>query len=97
MKAIDNKELELALIALEEEKGIKKEYLMEQIELALVTAYKNNYKDSENVQVVIDRETGETHIYAVKEIVEKLENPVMQITKEEAAKVNKMLKVRRYS
>lgn len=97
MKAIDNKELELALIALEEEKGIKKEYLMEQIEIALVTAYKNNYKDSENVQVVIDRETGETHIYAVKEIVEKLENPITQVTKEEAAKVNKTLKVRRYS
>ena len=54
MKAIDNKELELALEALEKERGIKKEYLMEQIEFALVTAYKNNYKDSENVKVVID-------------------------------------------
>lgn len=93
MKAIDNKELELALVALEEERGIKKEYLMEQIEFALVTAYKNNYKDSENVKVVVDRITGETHIYAVKEIVDKIENPVMQITKSEAAKINKQLNV----
>ncbi len=93
MKAIDNKELEIALEALEKERGIKKEYLMEQIEAALITAYKNNYKDSENVQVVIDRETGETHIYAVKEVVTKLENPVLQIAKTEAVKINKQLKV----
>ena len=93
MKAIDNKELELALVALEEERGIKKEYLMEQIELALITAYKNNYKDSENVKVVIDRITGETHIYSVKEIVETIENPVLQITKADAAKINKQLQV----
>ena len=93
MKAIDNKELEIALEALEKERGIKKEYLMEQIEAALITAYKNNYKDSENVQVVIDRETGETNIYAVKEVVTKLENPVLQIAKTEAVKINKQLKV----
>ena len=93
MKAIDNKELEIALEALEKERGIKKEYLMEQIEAALITAYKNNYKDSENVKVVIDRETGETHIFAVKEIVSKLENPVLQITKTDALKINKKLKV----
>lgn len=93
MKAIDNKELEIALEALEKERGIKKEYLMEQIETALITAYKNNYKDSENVKVAIDRVTGETHIYAVKEIVSKIENPVLQITKEEASKINKQLKL----
>ena len=91
MKAIDNKELEVALVALEKEKGIKKEYLMEQIETALITAYKNNYKDSENVKVVIDRTTGETHIYAVKEVVKKVENPVSQISKKDAAKISKKL------
>ena len=62
MKAIDNKELEIALETLEKEKGIKKEYLIEQIEAALITAYKNNYKDSENVKVVVEPTTGETHI-----------------------------------
>lgn len=93
MKAIDNKELEIALEALEKERGIKKEYLMEQIEAALITAYKNNYKESENVKVIVDRVTGETHIFAVKEIVEKIENPVLQITKAEAAKINKQLKI----
>ncbi len=93
MKAIDNKELEIALETLEKERGIKKEYLMEQIESALITAYKNNYRDSENVKVMIDKETGETHIFSVKEIVEKVENPVLQISKEEAIKINKQLKI----
>ena len=93
MKMIDNKELEIALETLEKERGIKKEYLIEQIEAALITAYKNNYKDSENVKVVMDKETGETHIYSVKEIVETVENPVTQITKEEAIKINKKLDI----
>ena len=41
-QAIDNKELILALEELEKEKGIKKEFLLEAIETALVTAYKRN-------------------------------------------------------
>ena len=93
MKMIDNKELEIALETLEKERGIKKEYLIEQIEAALIVAYKNNYKDSENVKVVMDKETGETHIYSVKEIVEAVENPVTQISKEDAIKINKKLEV----
>lgn len=97
MKSIDNKELEIALETLEKERGIKKEYLIEQIEAALIVAYKNNYKDSENVKVVMDKVTGETHIYSVKEIVEAVENPVTQISKEDAVKINKKLEVRRYS
>ena len=42
MKAIDNKELILALEELEKEKGIKKEELLESIRTALITAYKRN-------------------------------------------------------
>lgn len=66
MKAIDNKELEIALEALEKERGIKKEYLMEQIEMALITAYRNNYKESENVKVTIDRATRRNSCFCSK-------------------------------
>lgn len=93
MKMIDNKELEIALETLEKERGIKKEYLIEQIEAALIVAYKNNYKDSENVKVVMDKVTGETHIYSVKEVVELVENPVTQISKEDAVKISKKLEI----
>ena len=93
MKAIDNKELILALEQLEKENGIKKEYLLESIESALVLAYKKNFNASENVKVEMDENTGATHIYSVKEIVDEVEDSVTQITKEQAKKINKSLKV----
>ena len=91
--AIDNKELILALEDLEKEKGIKKDYLLESIETALVTAYKRNFDSSENVKVEMDEKTGATYVYSVKEVVEEVENPVTQIELKEAKKINKTAKV----
>ena len=91
MKAIDNKELIIALDELEKEKGIKKEYLMEAIDSALITAYKRNF-DSENVSIHMDNKTGATHVYSVKEVVKKVENEKTQITLKEAKKINKEVK-----
>ena len=93
MKAIDNKELILALEELEKEKGIKKEYLLESIETALVTAYKRNFNSSENVKVEMDEKTGATHVYSVKDVVETVENSIQQISLEEAKKIDKKLKI----
>ena len=93
MKAIDNKELIKALDELEKEKGIKKSYIIEAIEAALVTAYKRNFDSAENVKVVIDNETGETHIYAVKEVVEAVEDYKMQISKDDARKISKKVEL----
>ena len=91
-QAIDNKELILALEELEKEKGIKKEYLLESIETALVTAYKRNFDSLENVKVQMDPQTGATHIYAIKEIVEKVKDDALEISLKEAQKINKSLK-----
>ena len=93
MKAIDNKELILALEELEKEKGIKKEYVLESIETALVTAYKRNFDSLENVKVDIDHKTGATHIYAIKEVMEKANDDALEITLEDAHKINKELKI----
>ena len=93
MKAIDNKELILALEDLEKEKGIKKEYLLESIESALVTAYKRNFDSVENVKVVMDKQTGATYVYSVKEVVEQVKDPVQEISQEEAKKINKALQI----
>ena len=92
MKAIDNKELILALEELEKEKGIKKEYVLESIETALVTAYKRNFDALENVKVDIDHNTGVTHVYAIKEVMEKANDDALEISIEEAQKINKELK-----
>lgn len=92
-EAIDNKELVLAIDELEKEKGIKKDYLMESIESALVTAYKRNFNSEENVKVIMDKETGASHLYSVKEIVENVEDPTLQISLAEAKKINKTLEI----
>lgn len=93
MKAIDNKELILALEELEREKGIKKECLLEAIETALLTAYKKNFDSLENVIVKMDEKTGATYVYAIKEIKEKIENNNTEITLKEAQKINKDLNI----
>ena len=88
MAAIDNKELILALDELEKEKGMNKEYLLEAIETALVTAYKRNFDALENVKVVMDKQTGATHIYAVKEVMENAKDDALEISLENAKKIN---------
>lgn len=88
-EGIDNKQLIAAIQELEKEKGIKKDYLLDSIESALLTAYKRNYNSQENVKVVVDRETGASHLYSVKEVVEHAENPILQISLEEARKIDK--------
>lgn len=92
-EAIDNKELILALEQLEKEKGIKKEYLLESIETALVTAYKRNFDSLENVKVIMDEKTGATHVYAEKQVVKRVTNSDTQINLKEAQKINKQLDV----
>ena len=77
MKAIDNKELIIALEELEKEKGIKKEELLESIRTALITAYKRNFDALENVDVKMDEQTGATHVFAIKEVMEKADKHIV--------------------
>lgn len=93
MKAIDNKELILSLEELEKEKGIKKSYVIEAIETALVTAYKRNFDSLENVKVDIDKQTGATHVYAIKDIMEVAKDEATEISLEDAHKINKSLQL----
>lgn len=95
-QAIDSSELILAMDELEKENGIKKDVLLEAIEAALVTAYKRNFDSAENVKITMDRETGEIHVYAEKDVVEKaedVENDKIQISLDEARRINSRLEV----
>ncbi|MCI8310449.1 MAG: transcription termination/antitermination protein NusA [Clostridia bacterium] len=89
MKQIDVKEFIAAMEELEKERGIKKDYLIESLEAALVTAYKKNFDTVDNVKVTIDGDSGELHIYAVMEVVEESEDPLLEISLKDALKVNK--------
>ena len=93
MKSNENKELIMALDELEKERGISKDYLLESLEVALVAAYKKNFDSAENVKVEIDSQTGEIHVYAQKEVVETVENSQLQISLEDAKKIEKKAKI----
>ena len=75
-----NNELFEALNILEQEKNISKETLLEAIENSLITACKNHFGKSENVKVNIDPETCEYHVFQEKKVVEKVEDPVEEIS-----------------
>ncbi len=93
MKLSESKELLLAMEELEKEKGIKKDYLIESLETSLVTAYKKNYDSADNVKVVIDAEEGQIYVYSLKEVTDKVENPNLQISLEDAKKISKKYKI----
>lgn len=64
-----NSEMIGALDYLEKEKGIKKEVVIEALEQALESAYKQNYGDK-NVEVEFNATTGNIKVYAVKTITD---------------------------
>ena len=88
MKNIDVKEFIEALGELEKERGIDKDYLIESLETALVTAYKKDFDSVDNVKVTIDKESGELHVYSVREVVEVSEDPLLEIGLEDAQKID---------
>ena len=93
MKAINMKELIIAMEELEKERGIKKEYLLESLEAALITAYKKNFDSADNVKVEINNETGEIHVYSTKTVVEAVTDYCFEISVEEARKISKKLEI----
>ena len=77
----DRTELIEALNAIEKEKQISKDIILEAIENSLLAACKNQFGKSENIRVNIDRETGEVKVFADYEVVEDdmIEDDALQI------------------
>ena len=82
-----------AMQLLEEEKGIKPEVIKEALESALTLAYKKNYDQAQNVEVVFDEKTGEIKVYSVKEVVEVNYDSTLEISLEEALKINRAYEI----
>ncbi|MCL2813071.1 MAG: transcription termination factor NusA [Oscillospiraceae bacterium] len=83
-----NVEFFAALDALQEETGISKQYMMEKIETALVTAFKRDSGNS-NVKVYLNENKKEMKVFQLKDVVETVENPALQIDLAEAQKINR--------
>ena len=84
-----NKEFFVALDMLEKEKGIPKEYMLEKIEAALLSACKKEYGPSTVVRVAVDPVKEDLKVYIQKEVVEEVTNPQCQISLEDAKAISR--------
>jgi len=69
------------------EKGIEATRILEAVESALLTAAKKKYGAAENIQVRIDRKSGDVEAMSLKKIVKEVTNPKSEVSLEEVLKV----------
>ncbi|HTZ83456.1 MAG TPA: transcription termination factor NusA [Candidatus Acidoferrales bacterium] len=89
-------ELYNTIDALSREKGIDPQIVVSAVEDAIVMATRKYYKSQENLRAKLDKDTGKISAFAVKTVVEtpeQVEDPNLQITVEDARKVDPTLEV----
>jgi len=79
-----NINLAKVLDEIEKEKGISKDILIEAIDSAIVSAYKKNFTSNANdIKINISKDSGEVKIFTRKTIVQKVLNPINEISIDE--------------
>src|SRR6266550_3270310 len=89
-------ELYNTIDALSREKGIDPQIVVSAVEDAIVVATRKYYKTQENLRAQLDKETGKIRAFAVKTVVEnpeQVEDPQLQVTLDEARKVDPSVEV----
>ncbi|HJE86646.1 transcription termination factor NusA [Levilactobacillus brevis] len=84
-----SKELLGALDVLETEKGIQKSVVIDALEAALVSAYKRNYDQAQNVEVQFDQKKGDIHVFAVKKVVDQVYDSRLEVSLDDALAISK--------
>ena len=84
-----NKEFFVALDLLEKEKGIPKEYMLEKIEAALLSAFKKEFGNNTLMRVAIDPVKEDVRVFLQKEVVEEVVNHQCQISLEDAKAISR--------
>ncbi|MDR7856229.1 transcription termination factor NusA [Tissierella sp.] len=77
-----------ALHEIEKEKGISKDVIFDALESALISSYKKNFGASQNVEIVMDRETGKVKVVVLKEVTEIVENEYLEIALDDAKNID---------
>src|SRR5450631_1992078 len=89
-------ELYNTIDALSKEKGIDPQIVVSAVEDAIVVATRKYYKTQENLRAELDKESGKINAFAVRTVVEnpeQVEDPLLQITLEDARKVDPNLEI----
>lgn len=85
---MNNSELFEALALLEKERGIPAEYMLSQIEKAIIIACKNTYNGNEDAKIIMDEKTGIFEVYLQKTVAEEVEDIDREITLEQAREID---------
>jgi N utilization substance protein A len=80
-------ELKKVIEALSKEKGLSKEIVVEALLEGIKTAAKKKFGNTVKIEVRYDEEQGNIEIYKLKEVVDQVENPEVEISLEEARKI----------
>lgn len=83
-----NSEFMEALSTLETDKGIKKDIIIEAIEAALISGYKRNFGQAQNVRVDVNRTNGSIRVFARKVVVEEVFDKRLEISEDDAQVIN---------
>ena len=86
-------ELINALETIQKEKKISKEEILHVIENALVSAYKKHVGKAVNVEAKVNPETGAMSACVIKKVVEEVNNPLLEVSIQDAKKVSKAAKL----
>jgi N utilization substance protein A len=81
-----------ALEEIQKERNVDKKVLTDAVAAALLSASKKKLMHAENLEASVD-ENGNFVIYAKKTVVMKAKDPLLEISKKDAAKLNKKAKV----
>ena len=87
-RGLDKLELLRIVEAVANEKSIDKELVIGSMESAIQKAALTKFGNDNNIEVVIDRESGDIKIQKVLDIVENVEDSAREITLSEAQKNN---------
>lgn len=83
-----NSDLIEAIALLEKEKGISREVLIDAIQAAVVSAYKRNYHQAQNVRVDFNAENGSIRVFARKDVVTEVFDQRLEISIAQARELN---------
>src|ERR1700720_1567351 len=73
---------------LSKEKGIETQIVLDAVKDALLMAAKKHYRTNENYIAELNEKTGSIDLFAVKKVVEAVENPAIEMTLQEARRVD---------
>ena len=86
-RGLDKQELLRIVDAVANEKSIDKELVIGSMESAIQKAALTKFGNDNNIEVIIDRESGDIKIQKVLDIVEKVEDPAREITLDDAKRI----------